>query len=422
MVEEFMEANPDIHVEISYAHGSNYNDTLLALASSGDLPDVIQPTGNFSLIDLIENDWVQPLDDYVRDGFRDDFPDSAFAEGINIIGDDTYTFPRIVAKRGSALYYHTDLMEEAGLDPNAPPQTWDELLEMSKQITENVDGAYGFAVPLNEDFPHVILLAQAMQPTLDTNGFDHQKGAYDLDSPHVIEAMEFLLKMRDEGVIHPNSPTQELLDYQGLWANKQAAFGFNGHHFVRVNEFELDGVEDYNVAPIPVLEEEMQHSQLSLGADFNAYISSTTEHPEAAGKLIDWFSSQEFYERQQAEDLLLSPLDSNLDEIDNEQLKNLANVFEETVVARPVFEQDEAAFKVKQEEAALSEPQKFWQVVQGAYIGEIDDWQSELTKINDAYNERFQQAIENVQAEGENVSQDNFTFPDFDGTKDYLVE
>lgn len=423
MIEEFMEENPDIKVEISYANGTNYNDTLLALASSGDLPDIIQPTGNFTLIDLIENEWVQPLDEYVEDGFRDRFPEGTFAEGINVMGENTYTFPRIVAKKGSALFYHTDLMEEAGLDPNTPPKTWDELIDMSKQITENIDGVYGLALPLNSDTPNVIRLAQAKQPTLDVNGFDYQKGHYDFDSPHVIEAIEFLLEMRDEGLIHPNSPTHELLDFQGLWANKQAAFGFNEHWFVRVNKFELDDVQNYDVTQIPVPEKGMDHKQLALSADFNAYITETTEHPEAAGKLIEFLSSKEYFERQQAEDLLISPLSNDLENIENEQIKSLAQVFEDTVIARPIIESNAEAFEVKQVETTISEPQpSFWQIVQGAYIGEIDNWQEELTTLNDAYNERFNEALEKVQAEGTEVSQDDFTFPDFDGSEDYITE
>lgn len=421
-IEEFMKAHPNIKVELTYAHGSNYDDTLLALASSGDLPDVFQPSSTYTLIDLLENKWVQPLDGLVGEDFQSRFPEGSFVDGINSSDGKIYTFPRIIPKRGTALYYHTDLMEEAGLDPNKPPKTWDELLDMSKQIREKIDGVYGFALPLNDAIGgnFVMRLAQGLQPTLDYTGFDYQKGQYSFDSPAVIKAVEFLLELKEAGVIHPNSPTQSLLDFQGLWANKQAAFGFNEHHFVRVSEFELDSVQDYSVAQIPVPEADMKFHQLAVSADFNAYISASTKHPKEAGMLVDWLSSTDYYQKQLKEDLLLSPLPDVKDSIENPQLEALAEVFEETVIARPIPESEKEAYKVKQIESTLAGPQPaFWQIVQGAFIGEIKDWKGELTNLNDALNKRFDQAIEKANSEGVEVSKDNFAYPDFDGTKDY---
>lgn len=36
----------------------------------------------------------------------------------------------------NVLYYNTELFEKAGLDPNKPPQTWDEFLAYAKQLTQ----------------------------------------------------------------------------------------------------------------------------------------------------------------------------------------------------------------------------------------------------------------------------------------------
>ena len=48
------------------------------------------------------------------------------------------------------MFYNRNLMEQAGLDPDAPPQTWPELLEAAKAICAlpDVDGApiYGVAL------------------------------------------------------------------------------------------------------------------------------------------------------------------------------------------------------------------------------------------------------------------------------------
>ncbi|MED4455136.1 sugar ABC transporter substrate-binding protein [Metabacillus fastidiosus] len=421
-VQEFMKKHPNIKVEVTFAQGNNFNDTLLALASSNDLPDVFQPTTKFPLNTLVENDWVQPLDGLLPNDFKNRFPEGSFAEGINTSDSKIYSFPRIIGKKGQAFFYHTDLLKEAGLDPNQPPKTWAELLEKSKQIVKKIDGVYGLVIPLNDQAGSTALsLGSSLQPTLDTTGFDYQKGQYDFNSPNVVKAIDYLLQLKKEGVIHPNSYTQSLTDSQGVWANKQAAFMINAHHFVRVSEFELGSVKDYDVTKVPVPEEGIQYSQLATSADFNAYISSTTKHKKEAALLIDWLSSPEYFEKQVTEDLLLSPIPNLKEIINNPALENLAEVYEETVIERPIPESDKGAFEVKKIESTLPAPQPdFNQIVQGALVGELKDWKGQLKELTDAYNARFEQAIEKAKSGGTDVSTDKFTFPDFDGTKDYI--
>ncbi|MBX3141904.1 MAG: ABC transporter substrate-binding protein [Trueperaceae bacterium] len=44
------------------------------------------------------------------------------------------------------MFYNKDLMAQAGLDPAAPPQTWDELLDQAKAIAKAVPGSIGVEV------------------------------------------------------------------------------------------------------------------------------------------------------------------------------------------------------------------------------------------------------------------------------------
>src|SRR5690606_34753820 len=44
------------------------------------------------------------------------------------------------------MFYNQDLMEQAGLDPTAPPQTWDELVAQATAIVEDVPGSIGVEV------------------------------------------------------------------------------------------------------------------------------------------------------------------------------------------------------------------------------------------------------------------------------------
>jgi multiple sugar transport system substrate-binding protein len=68
-----------------------------------------------------------------------------------VLGTVTYDgkiwgVPRAFSSR--AMYYNRGLFEEAGLDPNSPPETWEEFLAAAKAISENTD-SYGFGIPGN---------------------------------------------------------------------------------------------------------------------------------------------------------------------------------------------------------------------------------------------------------------------------------
>ena len=56
-------------------------------------------------------------------------------------GDRIYGFPRQAYAMG--LHYNRTLFEEAGLDPDSPPTTWDEIREAAKTISEKT-GKAGF--------------------------------------------------------------------------------------------------------------------------------------------------------------------------------------------------------------------------------------------------------------------------------------
>ncbi|WP_407271844.1 ABC transporter substrate-binding protein [Radiobacillus sp. PE A8.2] len=426
-VQEFMEANPNIKVEITRAPpGDQWLNSFYALASSDDLPDIIQPPNQLFFPDMVQNEWIQPLDGLVSSDFKERFPEETFIEGYNMIDGEIYSFPRILPKRGDVLQYNKDIMEQAGLDPNQPPKTWDELLSMSKTITEKVDGVYGFTADLKDPngYQMFIGMSNPLHPTVSIEGFDYKEGRYAFDDPGIIEGFEFLLELKDAGVIHPNSLTFGGQDAQGAFANKQVAFYVFVDSAVRINEKELGGVEDYDITTLPVPEEGMTFHQINSPHSYiSSYISSTTEHPEAAGKLIDWLSSEDYFQKQLEDGMLLSPISKQNETADSEQLQSLAKALEDSLINFPNPQLKNGGLEVKSIEGSLAKPQPdWWQIIQGAYVGEIEDWKAELKKVNDIYNDRFDKAMKQAQEEGADVSREDFQFPDFEGDQNYSHE
>ncbi len=69
------------------------------------------------------------------------FLDRVRYDGAKLYQGDLYGLP--LNGDVNVMYYNTELFTQAGLDPDKPPQTWDEFLAAAKALTK--DGVYGTA-------------------------------------------------------------------------------------------------------------------------------------------------------------------------------------------------------------------------------------------------------------------------------------
>ncbi len=78
-------------------------------------------------------------------GFRDRVADYLpAAVGTNLIDGKYYGVPDQTT--GVALFYNKELFRAAGLDPEKPPKTWAEFVEVGKKLTKAEAGQYAFAM------------------------------------------------------------------------------------------------------------------------------------------------------------------------------------------------------------------------------------------------------------------------------------
>ena len=139
-VAEFESLYPDITVE---AEEYEWRATTFAAAlAGGTLPDVFE----IPLTDakgLADNGQIADVDaQFQALPYAADFNDSLLEAGRGADGL-VYALP---AKSiyGVALHYNRALFEQAGLDPDAPPTTWDEVRAAAKAITD-ATGVAGYA-------------------------------------------------------------------------------------------------------------------------------------------------------------------------------------------------------------------------------------------------------------------------------------
>ncbi|MGZ9810825.1 extracellular solute-binding protein [Pseudoroseicyclus sp. H15] len=105
---------------------------------------------------------------------------------------DTVTFQGTqwgvpIAFSTKALYWNKDIFEEAGLDPETPPATWEETIDFARQITENTDYAgYGLPAKTMDNTMH-----QFLHWVYTNNGqIIDADGNIVMDSPEVLAALQ----------------------------------------------------------------------------------------------------------------------------------------------------------------------------------------------------------------------------------------
>ena len=98
-------------------------------------PDV--ETGNISYAELYSREGFQPLDDQIDNSKafkRTDILDTSW--NYSKWKGKTYGVPSVESFLRYALVVNSDLAKKAGLDPTKLPETWDDVFEWHKKMTE----------------------------------------------------------------------------------------------------------------------------------------------------------------------------------------------------------------------------------------------------------------------------------------------
>ncbi|HWJ87442.1 MAG TPA: extracellular solute-binding protein [Pelagibacterium sp.] len=136
LIANFEAANPDITVKHTTFPYADYPTRVVAARAAGQGPDVVQLFYGW-LDNFAGGGLIQPLnpDVFPHDQIEDEFFPIVTAMKR---GDDYYGLPTAV--RSLALFYNKALFEEAGLDPNNPPQTLEELVAAAEATTKRDGG------------------------------------------------------------------------------------------------------------------------------------------------------------------------------------------------------------------------------------------------------------------------------------------
>ena len=131
LLDEFKKENPNITVELVTAPYGEIMNTVINMAGGGDKVDLMY--GELDWIPtLVEAGLAAPVKDVLSEELLSDvYPNILNACSID---GEAYGVPMYVSP--FLLYYNKDLFEKAGLDPNTPPTTYEEMLEIAPKLAE----------------------------------------------------------------------------------------------------------------------------------------------------------------------------------------------------------------------------------------------------------------------------------------------
>lgn len=124
----FTEANPNIKVEPIYIDWGNGHSQFMNAVMAGTAPDIAMLGGTWC-VEFMENGSLAPVADYVSPELMDTFIPAGFDVMTSADGQ-IYGLPWDGCTWD--VIYRTDLFEEAGID--AVPTTWDEVLQAGEKM------------------------------------------------------------------------------------------------------------------------------------------------------------------------------------------------------------------------------------------------------------------------------------------------
>lgn len=278
--DQFNAMQDKIHVknEFMVSHTELMQKLQVVSASNADLPNLI-------LVDM----FYAPVVDGLVGGLVDLTPYLAQEEGMaedfyaNLMGFSNID-GRQISLHGYAnniiLYYNRALFEEAGLDPDAPPETWDQLIECAQALT--TDDVWGFHNSAYSDSYYEVVSWNFQTFVWQAGGemwTEDYKAAFNTDEGRA--GLQFMVDMVQEYKVattaYPENGFQlgkVAMIMEGTWMN---------------NEFQTYLEDDLGATSLPYSVEPATNT----GGEHWMIIPSTPEQEDASWAYMKYMLSEE---------------------------------------------------------------------------------------------------------------------------------
>ncbi|MFE2071461.1 extracellular solute-binding protein [Streptomyces misionensis] len=150
LIADFEKKYPGTHVKWVDQPAEGYADKISADAAGGTLPDVVNVSPDL-VAPLVKAGLAMDLDKAAAK-YKGEYLPGAWASHQVPGVSGTYAFPWYL--NTGPMFYNKALFKEAGLDPEKPPKTYDELFTDARQMAQKSGGKVATLanIPTIEDF------------------------------------------------------------------------------------------------------------------------------------------------------------------------------------------------------------------------------------------------------------------------------
>lgn len=286
MVDKFEAENPDINVKAIYA--GNYNDArvkALAALQSGS-PAQLSVMFSIDIHELRNLDAIVPFDDVVSTDADREWLNSFYPALMENGKADGKTWGIPFQRSTIVMYYNKDMFRAAGLDPEKPPTSWEELASMGKKLTKKdsngVVQQWGAMIP-STGYPYWMFGALTKQ---NSEVLMNQEGTETyFDKPGVIAALEYWQDLGNKHEVMPKGMIEWGTLRQNFLEQKTAIMWHSTGNLTTVkNKAQFD----FGVAKLPGNKE---LGSPTGGGNFYIFKKSSDEEKQASLKFIKFMTS-----------------------------------------------------------------------------------------------------------------------------------
>jgi ABC-type glycerol-3-phosphate transport system substrate-binding protein len=224
-------------------------DTKLQTALIGDqAPDIVK-TGGWTLANYIRKRQLEPVSlPAVGAKSYDEFAGRYQENALSSLTFDEKVYGVPIDFNTTYLFYRRDRFAQAGLDPDKPPTTWEQVADYSKKLTttgprgKKIGWQWFYTTPIWSELELTPLVRGLGGRFLSEDG-----SSSSLNSPEGIKALEYVASVGDPKLSNKN-------DVFGMFADGDAAMQLSGVFSVSLtHSFNSKAVfgETFDCAPVP---------------------------------------------------------------------------------------------------------------------------------------------------------------------------
>ncbi len=285
---DYVKANPGVKIDAVYS--GSYQDTVTKAltAAKGGKPPQLSVILSVDMFTLIDEDVIVPFDDLITSDedkawMKSFYP--AFMENSQT-GGKTYGIP--FQRSTPVLYWNKEAFKKAGLDPNTPPATWEEMVEMGKKLTVKDSSGnvtqWGVRIP-SSGFPYWLFQGLTTQNDVVLANSDGNQTNF--DDPKVVEALTYMVDLsKKHGVMAPG-----IIE----WGSTPKAFFEGQTAMMWTTTGNLTNVRnnapfEFGVAMLPA---NKRRGAPTGGGNFYIFKDSTDEQKKASVDFVKWITAPE---------------------------------------------------------------------------------------------------------------------------------